>query len=149
MNPKRKQRLYIVLSIVIGSSIAAGLFFYAIRDNLNLFYSPQVIAEGGVPTGKRIRAGGMVKEGSVKRSEDGLTVSFVITDYHASVAVNYTGILPTMFAENEGAVVAGMLQDDGVFIADEVLAKHDENYMPPELSDTLEKQHKQINQEGK
>src|SRR5690554_2972925 len=149
MNPKRKQRLYIVLSIVIGSSIATDLFFYAIRDNLNLFYSPQVIAEGEAPIGKRIRAGGMVKEGSVSRSEDGLTVHFVITDYHASLAVSYTGILPTMFAEKEGAVVAGILQEDGVFIADEVLAKHDENYMPPELSDTLNKQHQQINEKGK
>ncbi len=149
MNPKRKQRLYIVLSIVIGSSIAAGLLFYAMRDNLNLFYSPVAIAEGNVPIGKRIRAGGMVQEGSVVRSKDGLSVSFVITDYHASLAVKFTGILPALFAENEGAVVAGMLQEDGLFIADEVLAKHDENYMPPELSDTLKAQHKAINDKGK
>lgn len=143
MNKKRKQRLLIVLAIVIGSSIAAALLFYALRDNLNLFYSPEAIAEGQAPTDKRIRAGGMVKEGSVKRESDGLTVHFIITDYKAELAVRFKGILPALFAENDGVVVAGILQDDGLFVADEVLAKHDENYMPPEIDEAVKKQHQE------
>lgn len=137
MHPKRKQRLMIVLSIVVGSSIAAGLLFYALDDNLNLFYPPSEIVAGKAPIGKRIRAGGMVEKGSVVREEDGLTVQFRVTDYEATVAVRYTGILPDLFAEEDGVVVAGMLQEDGTVVADEVLAKHDENYMPPEITDTL------------
>lgn len=143
MNKKRKQRLLIVLAIVIGSSIAAGLLFYALRDNLNLFYSAEAIAAGEAPVGKRIRAGGMVQEGSVKREDDGLTVHFIITDYKAVLPVCYKGILPALFAENDGVVVAGILQEDGLFVADEVLAKHDENYMPPEIDDALKQQHQE------
>lgn len=137
MPAKRKQRLYIVVSIVVGVSLAAGLLFYAMRDNLNLFYPPAEIAAGKAPLDKRIRAGGMVQAGSVERLEDGLTVRFVVTDYQASLPVEYTGILPALFAENDGVVVAGYLQANGVFKADEVLAKHDENYMPPEVSEAL------------
>lgn len=144
MHPKRKQRLLIVLSIVIGSSLATGLLFYALRDNLNLFYAPEAIVQGQAPVGQRIRAGGMVKEGSVKREDDGLTVHFEIYDHHASIPVRYKGILPALFAEKDGVVVAGKLSEDGVFMADEVLAKHDENYMPPEVDDTLKKQHQAI-----
>lgn len=136
MHPKRKQRLLIVLSIVIGASLATGLLFYAMSDSLNLFYPPADIAEGKAPVNKRIRAGGMVVPGSIERGKD-LNVSFLITDYKATLRVEYTGILPDLFAENEGAVVAGILTEHGVFIADEVLAKHDENYMPPEVADTL------------
>lgn len=137
MPPKRKQRLYIVLSIVLGSSIAAGLLFYALSDNLNLFYPPAAIAAGEAPIGKRIRAGGMVEKGSVVREDDGLTVHFRVTDYKATLKVSYSGILPALFAEEDGVVVSGVLLDDGSFKADEVLAKHDENYMPPEVADAL------------
>ncbi|CAA0122351.1 Cytochrome c-type biogenesis protein CcmE [BD1-7 clade bacterium] len=137
MHPKRKQRLYIVLSIVIGASVAAGLLFYAMRDNLNLFYSPSQIAAGEAPLNKRLRAGGMVLVGSVERQPDGLTTQFTVTDYDAKVRVSYKGILPDLFAEDDGVVVAGILQPDGMIIADEVLAKHDENYMPPEVADAL------------
>lgn len=140
MHPKRKQRLWIVLTIVFGASVAAGLLFYALSDNLNLFYPPKAIKAGEAPKNLRIRAGGMVKEGSIKREKNGLNVEFIITDYAAEVTVRYKGILPDLFGENEGAVVAGMLNDKGIFIADEVLAKHDENYMPPEIADSL--QHK-------
>ena len=143
MHPKRKQRLMIVLSIVIGASLAAGLLFYAMKDNLNLFFPPTEIVAGKAPVGQRIRAGGMVEKGSIKRLEDGLTVSFNITDYEATVSVQYTGILPDLFAEDSGVVVAGVLQKDGRLIADEVLAKHDENYMPPEVEATLKDVHMQ------
>ena len=139
MHPKRKQRLAIVFSIIIGASVAVGLLFYALSDNLNLFYPPTEIAEGKAPQGKRIRAGGMVKVGSVERIDNSLTVQFVVTDYAADVTVQYTGILPDLFKEGEGVVVAGILDASGVFQADEVLAKHDENYMPPEVTDALEK----------
>lgn len=138
MHPKRKQRLLIVVTIVLGASLAGGLLFYALSDNLNLFYPPKAIAAGEAPTNLRIRAGGMVKEGSVKREQNGLDVQFVLTDYAADLTVRYRGILPDLFGENEGAVVAGMLSEDGIFIADEVLAKHDENYMPPEISESLQ-----------
>ena len=142
MHPKRKQRLLIVLSIVIGASLAAGLLFYAMRDNLNLFYPPTEIVAGKAPVGQRIRAGGMVEKGSITRAEDGLTVSFNITDYEATVGVSYTGILPDLFAEDSGVVVAGVLDKNLHLVADEVLAKHDENYMPPEVADTLKEVHK-------
>lgn len=142
MNPKRKQRLLIVLFIVLGSSLAAGLLFYAMRDNLNLFYDATAIAQGEAPLNKRIRAGGMVVQNSLKRENDGLTVEFEITDFQSTLKVRYKGILPALFAENEGVVVSGMLQEDGLFIAQEVLAKHDENYMPPEVGDTLKDAYK-------
>ena len=137
MHPKRKQRLLIVLSIVIGASLAAGLLFYAMSDNLNLFFPPTDIVEGKAPIGQRIRAGGMVERGSIKREGDGLTVTFRITDYDQSLTVSYTGILPDLFAEDAGVVVAGVLDENRHFVADEGLAKHDEKYMPPEVKDTL------------
>jgi len=142
MHPKRKQRLMIVLSLVVGVSVAAGLLFYAMGDNLNLFYPPSEIVAGNAPKGKQIRAGGMVEKGSLLRSKEGLTIRFNITDYEETVTVEYTGILPDLFAEDAGVVVTGILQEDGVLIASQVLAKHDENYMPPEVADSLKMQHK-------
>ena len=139
MHPKRKQRLIIVLAIVIGASLATGLLFFALSDNLNLFYPPSEIKQGKAPIGKRIRAGGMVAAGSVQRQADGLTVEFEVTDYEASLKVRYTGILPDLFSEEDGVVVAGIIDENGVMQADEVLAKHDENYMPPEVASTLKK----------
>ena len=139
MHPVRKQRLVIVLFIVCGASVAAALVFYALRDNLNLFYSPSEVAAGKAPHGTRIRAGGMVREGSVQRSPQGLEVTFVVTDYEHDVTVSYEGILPDLFAEGQGVVALGMLDEQGVFVASEVLAKHDEEYMPPEVTESLEK----------
>lgn len=139
MHPVRKQRLYIVLFIVIGASIAAGLIFYALRENMNLFYSPSDIATGKAPLDARIRAGGMVREGSVQRLGDDLEVRFVVTDYAHDVTVHYVGILPDLFSEGQGVVVTGHLVTPERFDATEVLAKHDEEYMPPEVSDALEK----------
>jgi cytochrome c-type biogenesis protein CcmE len=139
MNPKRKQRLMIVLFIVFGAAIAVGLVMYALNQNINLFYSPTDIAEGKAPESTRIRAGGMVVEGSVKRDTQSLKVEFGMTDYAHSVTVVYNGILPDLFREGQGIVAQGEMNSEGVFEAVEVLAKHDENYMPPEVADALEK----------
>ena len=139
MHPVRKQRLIIVLFIVVGASLAAALVFYALRDNLNLFYSPSEIAARNAPLDDRIRAGGMVREGRVRRSGDGLAVEYEVTEYEHDVTVEYRGILPDLFAEGQGVVTVGSLGRDGRFVATEVLAKHDEEYMPPEVSESLEK----------
>jgi cytochrome c-type biogenesis protein CcmE len=117
MHPVRRQRLFIVLFIVVGASAAAGLIFYALSENLNLFYSPTQINDGEAPQNQRMRAGGMVREGSVVRAGDSLKISF---------------------EEGQGVVVTGKLDDAGVMQAEEVLAKHDEEYMPPEVQEALD-----------
>ncbi|MEK9654722.1 MAG: cytochrome c maturation protein CcmE [Halieaceae bacterium] len=138
MHPLRKQRLYWVSLIVVLSSAAIGLAAFALRDNINLFYPPSEIAAGKAPSDRNIRLGGMVVEGSIQRSETSLDTQFEVTDYAASVAVRYTGILPDLFAEGQGVVAEGRLDESGVLIATQVLAKHDENYMPPEVAAALE-----------
>ena len=137
MNAVRKKRLYIVLAILVGVSAAVGLALSALQENINLFYTPTQIANGEAPQDTRIRAGGMVAEGSVKRSSDSLQVEFVVTDFAKSVTIRYHGILPDLFREKQGIVALGKLNADGVLVADEVLAKHDENYMPPEVTKAL------------
>ena len=137
MHPVRRQRLGVVLIVVIFSSLAIGLVMYAMRGNINLFYPPSEVVAGIAPQGKAIRVGGMVQEKSVQRSADSLQVKFVITDFQASVEVIYDGILPDLFGEGQGVVVLGLLGSDGKFTATEVLAKHDENYMPPEIAESL------------
>ena len=139
MHPKRKQRLIIALVIVLLSSLTVGLTSYALRGNINLFYSPSEVASGEAPTDRSIRVGGMVVEGSVTRARDKLETRFIVTDFASSVIVTYDGILPDLFAEGEGVVATGILGANGVVTASEVLAKHDENYMPPEVADALEK----------
>ena len=141
MHPVRRQRLFIVLFIVVGASAAAGLIFYALSENLNLFYSPSQIAENQAPVNKRVRAGGMVREGSVVREPDSLKINFVVTDYAHDVPVSYEGILPDMFEEGQGVVVTGKLSESGTMVAEEVLAKHDETYMPPEVQQALDQAH--------
>lgn len=138
MHPTRKKRLTIILFLMCGLALAIGLTTYALRQNINLFYNPTQIADGEAPAGVRIRAGGMVEKGSVQRDPDSLKVTFRVTDFHRSVSMEYTGILPDLFAEGQGVVAMGRMQDNGRFVADEVLAKHDENYMPPEVKDSLE-----------
>ena len=138
MHPIRKRRLTIAALVVVLSSAAVGLVAYALRGNINLFYPPAEIAAGAAPTDRAIRVGGMVVDGSVKRAPGSLTTRFQVTDYSAVVEVRYTGILPDLFAEGEGVVASGQLQSDGSFVATEVLAKHDENYMPPEVAAALE-----------
>lgn len=141
MHPIRRQRLVMVIFIVVAASVAVGLMSFALRENINLFYPPSTIAAGEAPEAVRIRAGGMVVDGSVKRADDSLFVSFLITDGEADVEVHYTGILPDLFAEGEAAVVTGELNSQGVFMASEVLAKHDENYTPPEVADAMNEAH--------
>ncbi|HZX18651.1 MAG TPA: cytochrome c maturation protein CcmE [Pseudomonas sp.] len=138
MNPVRKKRLYIVLAIIAGVGIAVALALSALQQNINLFYTPTQIANGEAPQDTRIRAGGLVEEGSVKRSSDSLDTDFVVTDGAKSVTIRFSGILPDLFREGQGIVAMGKLDANGVLIADEVLAKHDENYMPPEVMQALE-----------
>ena len=139
MHPVRRQRLITVVFIVIAASVAVGLLTYALRQNINLFYAPSQVAAGEAPVGTRIRIGGMVVADSLTRPEQSLEANFVLTDGPAQVRVSYTGILPDLFAEGEAAVATGELRPDGVFAATEVLAKHDENYMPPEVADAMDK----------
>jgi cytochrome c-type biogenesis protein CcmE len=139
VHPKRKQRLIVALAIVILSSVTIGLIAYALSGNINLFYSPSQVAAGEAPIDRQIRVGGMVVEGSVQRASDRLETRFDVTDFVHSVTVTYDGILPDLFAEGEGVVATGKLGANGVVTASEVLAKHDENYMPPEVAEALEK----------
>lgn len=139
MHPLRRQRLWVVLSIVSFSSAAVGLTLYALRGNIDLFYPPADVAAGAAPRDTSIRVGGMVVDGSVRRAADSLQVRFAVTDYRASVEVIYEGILPDLFAEGEGVVASGRLGADGVLRAHQVLAKHDEDYMPPEVAEALQR----------
>ena len=139
MNPVRKKRLFIVLAILAGVGIAVALALSALQQNINLFYTPSQIAAGEAPQGTHIRAGGLVENGSVQRSNDSLSVAFRVTDGAATVTIRYQGILPDLFREGQGIVALGRVNEEGVLVADEVLAKHDENYMPPEVSQALEK----------
>lgn len=141
MHPQRKQRLFIILFMLAGISLAVGLMLVALKQNINLFYTPTQIAAGEAPKHRTIRAGGMVVEGSVTRAENDLTVLFDVTDGKAEVTIRYTGILPDLFREGQGIVALGEINDKNQFVASEVLAKHDENYMPPEVADALEKAH--------
>ena len=138
MNPIRKQRLYALIAILIGSLLATWLVVSALSENMNLFYSPTEIKEANINQDTLIRAGGMVKKGSIYKSTDSLKVSFTVTDYQNELIINYEGILPDLFAENAGVVVRGNLTPEGTFLAVEVLAKHDENYMPPEVAKLLD-----------
>ncbi|MBP8926377.1 MAG: cytochrome c maturation protein CcmE [Pseudomonadales bacterium] len=137
MHPLRKQRLYIVIFIVAGASIAAALAFWALQDNMNFFYAPVQVERGEAPLGKTIRVGGLVVPGSLKRSDSGLELTFTVTDNQADMDIEYQGILPDLFAEGQGIVAVGELREGNRFRAAQVLAKHDENYMPPEVHDAL------------
>jgi cytochrome c-type biogenesis protein CcmE len=141
MNPVRRNRLFSVLFLVAGATVTVALVLVALNENINLFYPPDKVASGEAPINTRIRAGGIVEAGSVERIGAGLTVQFVLTDeMGAAFPVHFTGILPDLFREGQGILVQGLLQADGVFLAQEVLAKHDENYMPAELADMMAQQ---------
>jgi cytochrome c-type biogenesis protein CcmE len=139
MHPQRKQKLFIILFMLAGIALAVTLMLVALKDNINLFYTPTQIAAGEAPKHRTIRAGGMVVEGSVTRGDDDLTVHFDVGDGNSVVTLRYTGILPDLFREGQGIVALGEINENGEFIASEVLAKHDENYMPPEVADAMEK----------
>jgi cytochrome c-type biogenesis protein CcmE len=138
LNAKRKRRLMMVGLLVVGVGIAAALALSAFRENILYFYSPTEVLDGEAPVGHKFRLGGLVVMGSVKRETDGLTVHFGLTDTAKEIPVMYSGILPDLFREGQGIVAHGRLNESGVFVADEVLAKHDENYMPPEVAAALE-----------
>jgi cytochrome c-type biogenesis protein CcmE len=143
MNPRRRQRLILVGLLVLGVGAAVALALSAFRENLLFFYSPTEVLAGEAPPDHVFRLGGLVQKGSLQRQKDGLTVRFDVTDLAKTVRVQYTGILPDLFREGQGIVALGRLGDDGVFVAQEVLAKHDENYMPPEVAESLKGAHEQ------
>ncbi|MGE0736697.1 MAG: cytochrome c maturation protein CcmE [Alphaproteobacteria bacterium] len=139
MKPKRRRLYFVALGLLILAA-AAALALTALQDNVVFFYSPTEIAEKKIPPGQRIRLGGLVLENSIKKQADGVTTEFGVTDRGKTVVVVYKGILPDLFREAQGVVVQGALRPDGVFVANEVLAKHDETYMPPEVAEALKKQ---------
>lgn len=136
---KRTKRKVLVIGVLFGVSIAAVLGLTAFNENLMYFHSPSEVAAGEVPTNRPFRIGGLVVDGSVERSKESLEVNFTLTDHSKTVPISYTGILPDLFREGQGIVAMGKLDAEGVFVADEVLAKHDEEYMPPEVADALKK----------
>jgi cytochrome c-type biogenesis protein CcmE len=135
----RHKRLGLIVAGVTVLGLGAWLVLSAFNQNLVFFFSPTDIVEGRAPQGKNFRIGGIVEVGSLSRQADGLTVAFVVTDTSKSIPVRYKGILPDLFKEGKGVVAQGRLSGDGVFMADEVLAKHDENYMPPEAQAAVDK----------
>jgi cytochrome c-type biogenesis protein CcmE len=135
VTPRRK-RLLAVAAVLVGVAAATTLALKASKDNLLYFYDPSQVAAGAAPAGKEFRVGGMVTKGSVKRAPGSLEVRFVLTDFAHDVTVSYTGLLPDLFREGQGIIAHGQLRD-GVFVADQVLAKHDEKYMPPEVAKSL------------
>ena len=135
MNPLRKQRLYALIAVLIGSLLATWLVVSALSENMNLFYSPSEILGVDIDENVLIRAGGMVKQGSIEKSKDSLNVRFTVTDYQNELIINYEGILPDLFDENAGVVVRGNLKTDGSFKAIEVLAKHCLLYTTPSPRD--------------
>lgn len=137
MNIRRKKLVFSVIFIVAGMGVATALALKAFQENLMYFYSPTQIRNGEAPTARSFRVGGLVVAGSVDRNPDNLQVSFVLTDISNVVTVRYDGILPDLFREGQGIVANGSLGADGIFNAEEVLAKHDENYMPPEVAEAL------------
>jgi cytochrome c-type biogenesis protein CcmE len=140
MKPRHK-RLAMVAGGIVALGIAAALVLSAFQKNLVFFFTPSQVAANEAPLGRTFRIGGLVESGSVKRQPDGVTVRFIVTDTAKGIPVLYRGILPDLFREGKGVVTQGRLGADGVFQASEVLAKHDENYMPPEAAEALRKAH--------
>ena len=137
MHPKRKRRMIGVLAILGGVAIAVVIATWSLQQNMLFLVSPSDVLEQDLPGGRQFRLGGLVQAGSVSRADDGLGVAFTVTDGKANVVVNFDGILPDLFREGQGIIARGAFNDDRVFVANEVLAKHDENYMPPEVADAL------------
>lgn len=139
MNKLRKQRLLLILCLILGTSLAVYLATMALEKNINLFYTPTQIKNGEVENNIQIRAGGIVVKDSVKRNSSNLDISFIVTDLNDNLTIKYNGILPDLFREGQGVVVLGKLNKNGELIANQVLAKHDENYIPPEVESSLKK----------
>jgi len=138
----RHRKLALIFLVVAALGVAVALVLNAFNSNLVFFFSPTQVANGEAPTGRAFRIGGLVETGSVRREADGLTTRFVVTDTARSIPVAYTGILPDLFKEGKGVVAEGRLGTDGLFDATQVLAKHDENYMPPEAASAIEQAQK-------
>lgn len=139
MKPQRRNRLLLLLGLLAGVGLALTFVLKALNSNINLFYTPVQVIDGEVPIGARVRAGGMVEVGSIRRSEGSLEVAFTVSDLAgAAFEIRYIGILPDLFREGQGVVATGALSQDGVFFAEEILAKHDEKYMPPEVAMALD-----------
>lgn len=136
---RKKKRLYTVIAGLTMLGVAAALVLTAFEDNIVFFYSPTDITEKALRPGQTVRLGGLVQADSVKKASDGVTTEFVITDTNKTISVRYAGLLPDLFREGQGVVTQGSLGPDGTFVASEVLAKHDENYMPKEVADALKK----------
>lgn len=139
MNPRRRRILTVIILVVLGLGTATGLALQAFRKNLLYFYTPTQVAQGDAPHNRPFRIGGLVTVGSFRRDPDSLAVHFVLTDTKNSIPVSYTGVLPDLFREGQGIVADGELGPGGDFVASQVLAKHDANYMPPEVADALRK----------
>jgi cytochrome c-type biogenesis protein CcmE len=137
MTPKQKKRFILVSMLIIGIGTGIGLILLALNENINLFFTPSQVADGEAPNNQRFRIGGMVSENSVEKVDGELTVRFKLNDSTKEVQLEYAGILPDLFREGQGIVAEGKLNDNGIFVADQVLAKHDENYMPPEVEHAL------------
>jgi len=137
MNKIHKKRLYFIGFSAIGLSLAAGLILYALKQNINVFLTPSELANTPIATDYHFRLGGMVKKNSLERNTNNLSVEFIVTDLKRDLRVSYIGILPDLFREGKGVIATGSLNKDGLFIATEVLAKHDENYMPKNVSSAL------------
>lgn len=137
MTPTRKKRLLLIMMVAMGVAIATAIFLTAVKENINYFKTPTEVATGQFNTNSTIRLGGMVKDNSVIRAQDSLKVRFIVTDFEEDVVVEYEGILPDLFREGQGVVTIGKMGSEDLFMAEEVLAKHDENYMPPEAADAL------------
>ncbi len=144
----RQRRMTLVIGIVVGVGIAGTLALTAFRQNVTFYFDPSKIAAGEVKPGQHFRLGGMVTKGSVKREPGSLEVHFVVTDFEHDVPVSYTGVLPDLFREGTGVVAHGHMDGHGTFVADEVLAKHDEKYMPPEVAKSLKRRHGEAREEA-
>jgi len=139
MTPARKKRLALIVLMVTGIAIGVGFALKSLDENIMFFFTPSEVAKGKAPRDRLFRVGGMVVNGSVSRPGNGLTVQFDLTDNTSNLTVRYTGILPDLFREGQGIIANGKLGEDGAFVAQQVLAKHDENYMPPEIAEAMTK----------
>jgi len=144
MNPKRRKLMFSSIFVVLGTGIATGLAIKAFQENLLYFYSPLQIKNGEAPTARSFRIGGLVELGSVKRNQESLVAEFVLTDTVEMIKIAYDGILPDLFREGQGVVVNGKMDQNGIFQATKVLTKHDENYMPPEVTEAIEEAEKVV-----
>ena len=133
----RQQRMLAVGLVVVGVAVATTLTLQAMKDSMMFFVSVTEVAEGKYPADRNFRVGGLVKDGTVQREEGSLEMTFTVTDLRCDLGVSYSGVLPDLFREGQGVVAHGRIDDSGTFVADEILAKHDENYMAPEVADSL------------